>query len=83
MALTARCIARRCCLISRCRRAEPVDEQTASQWINWLQRYAQEDNRWFSWVAFNGTTLDDSNQKGFAAATAARRAMLMHRLAAC
>ena len=42
------------------------DEQTASQWINWLQRYAQEDNRWFSWGAFNGTTLDDSNQKGFA-----------------
>ncbi|MBX8462774.1 LPS biosynthesis-modulating metalloenzyme YejM [Enterobacter sp. RIT637] len=40
------------------------DTQTANQWINWLQRYAQEDNRWFSWVAFNGTT-DDSNQKGF------------------
>ena len=42
------------------------DTQTANQWINWLQRYAQEDNRWFSWVAFNGTTLDDSNQTGFA-----------------
>lgn len=23
------------------------DEQTATQWINWLGRYAQEDNRWF------------------------------------
>jgi membrane-anchored protein YejM (alkaline phosphatase superfamily) len=32
------------------------DEQTANQWVNWLQRYAQEDNRWFSWIAFNGTT---------------------------
>ena len=42
------------------------DEQTASQWINWLGRYAQEDNRWFSWVSFNGTNLDDSNQKNFA-----------------
>ncbi|VDZ89932.1 sulfatase [Lelliottia amnigena] len=41
------------------------DEKTANQWVNWLNRYAQEDNRWFSWVAFNGTTLDDSNQKGF------------------
>lgn len=42
------------------------DDQTASQWINWLGRYAQEDNRWFSWVSFNGTNLDDSNQKNFA-----------------
>ncbi|HCB3586739.1 LPS biosynthesis-modulating metalloenzyme YejM [Citrobacter koseri] len=42
------------------------DEQTASQWINWLGRYAQEDNRWFSWVSFNGTNVDDSNQKDFA-----------------
>lgn len=42
------------------------DAQTASQWINWLQRYAQEDNRWFSWVAFNGTTLADSNKSDFA-----------------
>ncbi|MDU5731216.1 MAG: LPS biosynthesis-modulating metalloenzyme YejM [Citrobacter freundii] len=42
------------------------DEQTASQWINWLGRYAQEDNRWFSWVSFNGTNLDESNQKNFA-----------------
>ena len=41
------------------------DEQTATQWINWLSRYAQEDNRWFSWVSFNGTNIDDSNQQAF------------------
>ena len=41
------------------------DEQTATQWINWLGRYAQEDNRWFSWVSFNGTNIDDSNQQAF------------------
>ncbi|EGF6760115.1 cardiolipin transport protein PbgA [Escherichia coli] len=42
------------------------DEQTATQWINWLGRYAQEDNRWFSWVSFNCTNIDDSNQQAFA-----------------
>lgn len=42
------------------------DEKTATQWINWLGRYAQEDNRWFSWVSFNGTNIDDSNQQAFA-----------------
>lgn len=42
------------------------DEQTATQWINWLGRYAQEDNSWFSWVSFNGTNIDDSNQQAFA-----------------
>lgn len=42
------------------------DEQTATQWINWLGRYAQEDNRWFSWVSFNGTNIDDSNQQACA-----------------
>ena len=42
------------------------DEQTATQWINRLGRYAQEDNRWFSWVSFNGTNIDDSNQQAFA-----------------
>ena len=42
------------------------DEQTATQWTNWLGRYAQEDNRWFSWVSFNGTNIDDSNQQAFA-----------------
>ena len=41
------------------------DAQTAGQWINWLQRYAQEDNRWFSWIALNGTAIDDTNQKAF------------------
>ncbi len=38
------------------------DKQTADQWINWLDRYAQEDNRWFSWVALNGTSLDTDQQ---------------------
>jgi len=42
------------------------DKQTADQWINWLGRYAEEDNRWFSWVALNGTSLEDTNQQGFA-----------------
>ncbi|EOU0961684.1 LPS biosynthesis-modulating metalloenzyme YejM [Shigella flexneri] len=42
------------------------DDQTATQWINWLGRYAQEDNRWFSWVSFNSTNIDDSNQQAFA-----------------
>ena len=41
------------------------DEQTASQWINWLGRYAQEDNRWFSWIALNGTNIADDNQSTF------------------
>ncbi|STQ60763.1 LPS biosynthesis-modulating metalloenzyme YejM [Pseudescherichia vulneris] len=40
------------------------DKQTADQWINWLDRYAQEDNRWFSWVSFNGTSLDTVRQDG-------------------
>ncbi|SCB76520.1 hypothetical protein GA0061071_101308 [Kosakonia oryzendophytica] len=42
------------------------DEQTADQWINWLGHYAQDDNRWFSWVSLNGTAALDSNQQGFA-----------------
>ena len=41
------------------------DKQTADQWINWLGRYADEDNRWFSWVSLNGTNLDDTQQQGF------------------
>ncbi|NWC61535.1 LPS biosynthesis-modulating metalloenzyme YejM [Cedecea sp. P7760] len=42
------------------------DSQTATQWINWLNQYASDDNRWFSWVAFNGTSIDDNgNQQGF------------------
>ena len=43
------------------------DEQTASRWINWLNQYASEDNRWFSWVALNGTNLPaETQQKDFA-----------------
>ncbi|MRT14465.1 DUF3413 domain-containing protein [Enterobacteriaceae bacterium RIT711] len=43
------------------------DGQTASQWINWLTQYASDDNRWFSWVAFNGTSITaDTNQQAFA-----------------
>lgn len=34
------------------------DAQTANQWIDWLNKYATDDNRWFSWVSFNGTNLD-------------------------
>ncbi|MDQ4428677.1 LPS biosynthesis-modulating metalloenzyme YejM [Yokenella regensburgei] len=41
------------------------DEQTASQWINWLEHDAENDNRWFSWVALNGTTIDDGQQQSF------------------
>ena len=42
------------------------DEQTADQWIGWLNRYAQDENRWFSWISLNGTTLDNSQQQNFA-----------------
>ncbi|MFW0765118.1 LPS biosynthesis-modulating metalloenzyme YejM [Trabulsiella odontotermitis] len=42
-----------------------TDDQTATQWVNWLEGNAQEDNRWFSWIAFNGTNLDDSQKQGF------------------
>ncbi len=42
------------------------DSQTASQWMNWLTKYASEDNRWFSWIAFNGTSINgDSNKQDF------------------
>lgn len=41
------------------------DEQTASQWISWLDKFASEDNRWFSWVAFNGTAIEDTQQANF------------------
>lgn len=59
------------------------DEQTATQWINWLGCYAQEDNRWFSWVSFNGTNIDDSNQQAFARNIAKQQAMSMTRSTAC
>ncbi|WBU50826.1 LPS biosynthesis-modulating metalloenzyme YejM [Kosakonia pseudosacchari] len=42
------------------------DEQTADQWISWLGHYAQEDNRWFSWISLNGTASVDMSQPGFA-----------------
>jgi len=42
------------------------DAQTADQWINWLGNYAQDETRWFSWVALNGTGSQDSNQQNFA-----------------
>lgn len=35
------------------------DSQTATQWTQWLKQYASEDNRWFSWIAFNGTSVSD------------------------
>ncbi|NUU67471.1 DUF3413 domain-containing protein [Enterobacteriaceae bacterium BIT-l23] len=42
------------------------DAQTANQWMNWLGKYANEDNRWFSWISFNGTRVDEqSNQQDF------------------
>ncbi|MEK5760802.1 sulfatase-like hydrolase/transferase, partial [Acinetobacter variabilis] len=41
------------------------DDQTANQWIGWLDRYAQDENRWFSWISLNGPTLDDTQQQGF------------------
>ncbi|MGK9172164.1 LPS biosynthesis-modulating metalloenzyme YejM [Yokenella regensburgei] len=41
------------------------DAQTADQWIDWLGRYAQDETRWFSWVALNGTGSQDSNQQNF------------------
>ncbi|KNC93857.1 LPS biosynthesis-modulating metalloenzyme YejM [Trabulsiella odontotermitis] len=42
-----------------------TDDQTATQWVNWLEGNAQEDNRWFSWISFNGTSIDDSQKQGF------------------
>ncbi|SNY63455.1 LPS biosynthesis-modulating metalloenzyme YejM [Enterobacter sp. CC120223-11] len=41
------------------------DADTASQWINWLGNYAQEENRWFSWISLNGTSLDESQKQNF------------------
>ncbi|MCS2170544.1 LPS biosynthesis-modulating metalloenzyme YejM [Scandinavium sp. TWS1a] len=41
------------------------DADTASQWINWLGSYAQEENRWFSWISLNGTTLADTQKQSF------------------
>ena len=77
MALPARCIAALLSDFSMPSVRTQSDEQTATQWINWLGRYAQEDNRWFSWVSFNGTNIDDSNQQAFARNIAGRQAMSM------
>lgn len=44
------------------------DALTTGQWINWLDKYAGEDNRWFSWVSLNGTrieTRDAGNEADF------------------
>ncbi len=43
-----------------------TDAQTTDQWIDWLGRYAQDETRWFSWVALNGTGSQDTNQQNFA-----------------
>lgn len=66
MALPARCIARHCCQISRCRvyAPNPTNRPPRSGLTGW--GYAQEDNRWFSWVSFVGTNIDDINQQAFA-----------------
>ncbi|EKS1845674.1 DUF3413 domain-containing protein [Cronobacter muytjensii] len=50
------------------------DEQTASQWVSWLNKYASEDNRWFSWVSFNGTTVNEDTQQAAFARRYARAA---------
>ncbi len=66
MGLAARCIARRCSPISRCRARRPrATSRRPIKWIGWLDRYAQDENRWFSWISLNGTTLDDTQQQGF------------------
>lgn len=50
------------------------DEQTADQWIGWLDRYAQDENRWFSWVSLNGTNIDNNGQQQNFARTYGRAA---------
>lgn len=42
-----------------------TNAQTTEQWIGWLDQYAAEDNRWFSWVSLNGTQPDRHNEKDF------------------
>ncbi len=42
------------------------DAATTRQWVDWYNRYSSEGNRWFSWISYNGTTLDESsNQADF------------------
>ncbi|AFJ46429.1 LPS biosynthesis-modulating metalloenzyme YejM [Shimwellia blattae] len=38
------------------------DSETTSRWLNWFNRYSGDDNRWFSWVALNGTNISPSPQ---------------------
>jgi membrane-anchored protein YejM (alkaline phosphatase superfamily) len=59
------------------------DEQTANQWIGWLDRYAQDENRWFSWISLNGTTSTTRSSRTLSAATARRQATLMPRSIGC
>lgn len=59
------------------------DEQTATQWINWLGRYAQEDNRWFSWSLSMALTLTTAISRHLHGNIAGRQAMSMTRSTAC
>lgn len=59
------------------------DDRTADQWIDWLKRYAQEDNRWFSGLRLTVQRLMTAIRKASRAAIAVRRAMSMRRSAAC
>lgn len=34
------------------------DSLTATQWINWLSSSTNNENRWFSWISFNGFAMD-------------------------
>lgn len=44
------------------------DSQTANQWINWLKNSTTDENRWFSWIAFDGPGSDAGhNSAAFAA----------------
>lgn len=59
------------------------DEQTATQWINWLGRYAQEDNRWFSWSLSMAQTLTTAISRHLHGNIAGQQAMSMTRSTAC
>ena len=43
----------------------PTNRPPRSGLTGWAATH-KEDNRWFSWVSFNGTNIDDSNQQAFA-----------------
>lgn len=59
------------------------DDRTADQWIDWLKRYAQEDNRWFSGLRLTAQILMTAIRKASRAAIAVRRVMSMRRSLAC